>query len=66
MYFPVANPSGYDRTQRETSPTKKDPNRDFPIDGNTDCYTTNAALILDYLFRKYTFDLTIILHEGAN
>lgn len=66
IYFPVANPSGYDITQRHTNPSRKDPNRDFPIDGNNDCYTTNAALVLDHLFRTYSFDLTIVLHDGSN
>ena len=66
VYFPVANPSGFDISQRQTNPTRKDPNRDFPVDGNYDCYNTNAALVLDYLFRKYSFDLTLILHDGSN
>ena len=65
MYFPVVNPSGFQISRRETNPTRKDPNRDFPIDSNVDCYTTNAALILDHLFRKFSFDLTIVLHDGG-
>lgn len=42
-----------------------DTNRDFPVDNNRECYQTNAALILDFLFRQYKFDLTIILHDGS-
>ena len=66
VYFPVANPSGFQLNQRMTYPTRKDPNRDFPVDDNYDCYNTNAALILDHLFRTYSFDLTIILHDGSS
>ena len=66
VYFPVANPSGFSRSSRNTFPSNRDPNRDFPVDKNTDCYTTNAALVIDYLFRTYSFDLTLMLHQGGN
>lgn len=61
----MANPSGFLRQTRQTYPNKIDPNRDFPIDGNTLCYQTSATNILDMLFRKYRFDLTVILHNGG-
>lgn len=66
IYFPVANPSGYARNQRLTFPNQIDTNRDFPVDNNKVCYQSNAAHILDYLFRKYKFDLTLILHDGRS
>lgn len=66
IYFPVANPSGFLKRRRETVPGKIDPNRDYPIDGNTNCYQTTATHILDMLFRKYRIDLTIILHNGGS
>lgn len=65
IYFPVANPSGFHQGIRQTDPGKIDPNRDYPIDGNTDCYRTAASHIFDFLFRKYHFDLTLILHNGG-
>jgi len=66
IYFPVANPSGFDRSSRNTFPSNRDPNRDFPVDMNTECYNTNAALVIDHLFRTYAFDLTLMLHQGGN
>lgn len=65
VYFPVANPSGFAKGMRATSPGGLDVNRDFPVDGNTLCYRTTATHILDMLFRKYRFDLTVALHNGG-
>jgi predicted deacylase len=64
VYFPLANPSGFEKEKRETYPGKLDPNRDYPIDKNQECYRTTATHILDHLFRIYSFDLTVILHNG--
>ena len=61
----MANPSGFMRQQRETYPGKVDPNRDYPIDGNNQCYQTTATRIVDMLFRKYKFDLAVTLHNGG-
>jgi predicted deacylase len=66
IYFPVANPSGFAQGKRETFPGNIDVNRDFPIDGNKQCYCTTATHILDMLFRKYRFDLTVALHNGGS
>ena len=65
VYFPVANPSGFAKSIRNTFPSNRDPNRDFPVDRNIDCYNTNAALIVDHLFRTYSFDLSLMLHQGT-
>ena len=66
IYFPLANPSGFEKNQSETYPAKLDPSKDFPVDGNKDCYQTNAALILDFLFRRYRFTMTLILREDQD
>jgi predicted deacylase len=66
IYFPVANPSGFIKHRRQTVPGEIDPNRDYPIDGNTHCYQTTATHIIDMLFRKYNIDLTIVLHNGGS
>ncbi len=66
IYFPMANPSGFNLQKRNTHPSYVDVNRDFPVDKNKQCYQSNAAHILDFLFRQYKFDLTISLHEGQN
>ena len=66
IYFPMANPSGFEKNQRQTYPLKVDPNRDFPIDGNTNCYKAYSTKVLDFIFRKYQIDLTFILHNGGN
>ena len=66
IFFPVGNPSGYNRNQRETYPNNLDLNRDYPIDGNRNCYEGSATRIIDYIFRTYNIDLTINLHNGAS
>ena len=66
IYFPIGNPSGYSRLSRETFPNKLDPNRDYPIDNNTECYEASATRIIDHLFRKYQIDLTLNLHNGGD
>jgi hypothetical protein len=43
-----------------------DPNRDYPIDHNIDCYRVSATRIIDYIFRKYAIDLTVNLHNGGD
>lgn len=66
IYFPIANPSGFVKKQRLTFPGGLDPNRDFPIDSNNDCYAASSTLILDHIFRSYSIDLTVTLHAGGN
>jgi predicted deacylase len=66
VYFPMANPSGFIKNTRYTFPNKVDLNRDFPVDRNILCYRATATHIIDYLFRKYTFDLTVALHNGCS
>lgn len=66
IYFPILNPSGYDRKTRLTFPNEVDLNRDYPIDCNTKCYQGSATRILDKIFRKYRIDLTINLHNGGD
>jgi predicted deacylase len=66
IYFPMVNPSGFSINLRETSPGKVDPNRDYPVDGNSVCYRTTATRIIDMLFRKYRIDLTVALHNGGS
>ena len=61
----MVNPSGFAINQRETSPGKVDPNRDYPVDGNSACYRTVAARVIDMLFRNYSIDLTVALHNGG-
>jgi predicted deacylase len=47
LYFPICNPSGYDKKQRETYPNEISLNRDYPIDKNTDCYRGSSTRIID-------------------
>ena len=49
-----------------THPSNLDPNRDYPVDKNVKCYQVTATHIIDFLFRKYQFDLTVMLHNGAS
>ena len=66
IYFPVGNPSGYNKNSRETHPNGLDLNRDYPIDGNRNCYLGSSTRIIDHIFRTYNIDLTINLHNGAS
>lgn len=64
IFFPVPNPSGFVHQVEETYPPGVDIEQDFPMLGRTDCFSTSAVRILDYLFKTYLIDLTIYLHEG--
>ena len=48
LYFPMANPSGFNRHQRTTYPSGVDPNRDYPIDRNFNCYEATSNGLIPY------------------
>lgn len=66
IYFPIMNPSGYERVSRHSYPNGLDLNRDYPIDNNTNCYLGSATHIIDSIYRNYSIDLTVNLHNGAD
>ena len=64
IYFPIANPSAFIKKQKKTYPSNVDPYLDFPFDNQTNCFESSAAHILDYLYRQYKIDLTVVLRNG--
>ena len=60
--MPTPNALGYYQNKREENHV--DPNRDFPVDGQTNCMVSTAARALNELFREHMFQLSLTYHGG--
>ena len=64
--MPVANPSGFVRNLRNEFPSGIDANRDFPFDTQSDsCLRGVTSRLMDYIYRRWSIDMTITLHQGG-
>lgn len=70
MILPFANPSGFDRIERNEIEEldEVDPNRDFPynIDEKFGCLNTYTAKVIDKIFQTNMIIGAISFHGGFN
>ncbi|KRX00750.1 hypothetical protein PPERSA_03010 [Pseudocohnilembus persalinus] len=68
VLLPMANPSGYFQLKREEiqmNGQKIDINRDFPYNNvASKCFKSAGARVINYLFKKYLFQVGITFHGG--
>jgi hypothetical protein len=64
IFFPIANPSGFDTGTLPTHPGGINVEKDLPIGENQECNRSAAVMGLHYLYRTYPIDLTIYVHDG--